>query len=67
MDADAEEFIYQKLYTILGSCVIELDMLRQFCPAGPMRGNISDYLHTFVILRRSAKALRNVESINENT
>ena len=52
-----DDVVYQSLNSILSSAVVELANLRQAVLPGPARGNITDYLHTFVILRRSAQAL----------
>ena len=65
-EEELADITYQKLGSILDGATRELSSLRQVTPAGPTRGNISDYLQTFIILRRSAIALRGNTDENEN-
>ena len=62
---ESQKTAYQELNRLLVSATAELTGLCQVTPPGAIRGNIVDYLHTFIILRRSALALLTREDNDE--
>ena len=51
------EIMCMRLNDILTHAADEIVYLRGTSPAGPIKGHLSDYLQTFLILKRSARAL----------
>ena len=59
------EIMYQSLNSILDNTIDQVNNLRRATPGSQVRDNISNYLQTLVILRRSVEAL--MENIDDRS